>query len=78
MVEISFENVAPVAALLIVSVTIWGAAKKFTQLDVAVASTQKDIEQIKTDLKELKRDYRDLYEIVLRLQQKVEDKLNSH
>lgn len=77
MVEISFENVAPIAALLIVSVTIWGAARKFTALDVAVANSQKDIDQIKSDLRELKKDVRSLYEIVLKLQQRTEDKFEK-
>jgi hypothetical protein len=77
MVEISFENVAPIAALILISVSIWGAARKFTQLEVASANIQKDIEKNQEELKELKKDYRALYTIVLKLQQQIEDKFEK-
>lgn len=88
MVEISFENIAPIAALLIVSVTIWGAARKFTSLEITQSNNQKvnetsdalnakDVQRNMEDLKELKQQVRELYIMVLKLEQKMEDKLSN-
>ena len=88
MVEITFENMAPIAALLIVAVTIWGAARKFTSLEITQANNQKtnetsdalnakDVQKNMEDLKELKQQIRELYVKVLKLEQKMEDRVNG-
>jgi hypothetical protein len=88
MVEITFENMAPIAALLIVAVTIWGAARKFTSLEITQANNQKsnetsdalnakDVQRNIDDLKELKEQIKELYVKLLKLEQKVEDKLKE-
>jgi len=77
VVEVTFEYVAPIAALILISVSIWGAAKKFTSMDVTITRLTSDIEQLKSDLKEVKRDYRELYTAFVKLQQKMEDKFQK-
>jgi hypothetical protein len=89
VVEVSFEYVAPVAALLIIAVTVWGASRKFTDMDNMIranhATNQHDIaiiennmKRLEADVKALNRDVKQLSEEFIKLKQRVEDGLNSH
>jgi hypothetical protein len=86
VVELTFENLYPLAGLLVIGVTIWGMSKKFTGMDMTIQNNQKDnerddalnnnrIKQNEDDLASLRKDVKDIYIILLKLQQKVEDKL---
>lgn len=88
MVEITFENLYPIAGLLIISVTIWGMSKKFTQMDSTIADNQKDnqrdfainskdIQELQKDLDCLKKEVKEISDKLIRLTQKIEDKLGS-
>lgn len=77
MVDITLENLGPIVAMLGLVVTVWGASRKFTSLDLATANQAKDIENNTTHLEELKKNYKELFEKVIRLEQKLEDFLNK-
>lgn len=86
MVEVTFEYVAPIAALLLISVSIWGAAKKFTAMDMAIQNNRKDferddaigknnIERIQKEIVDLRKDIREISIMLIKLKQEVEDKV---
>jgi hypothetical protein len=88
VVEVTFEYVAPVAALILISVSIWGAAKKFTSMDTTIQNNQKDnerdfsinsndIKRLQSELADLKKDVREIYTMLLKLNQKVEDRFQK-
>lgn len=75
MVEVNFESLAPIAALAMIAVTIWGAARKFTTQDLTIQNSQKDIESLKEKITQLQKDFRELYKEFLEFRAKAEDKL---
>jgi hypothetical protein len=88
MAEISLENIYPLAGLIVIGVTIWGMAKKFTVMDMAIQNDQKDnqsvdalnardIKNLQEQINDLKRDVREIYKIILKLEQRVEDRFTS-
>jgi hypothetical protein len=88
VVELTFENLYPLAGLLVISVTIWGMAKKFTAMDITMSNNQKDaeknfglnaerIKKLQEELVEVKKDIREIYTIVLKLNQQVQDKFSK-
>src|SRR4030095_14932287 len=88
MAELTFDNLYPLAGLIVIGVTIWGMARKFTAMDMAIQNDQKDnesqdalsardIKNLQHEIDEIKRDLREIYKIILKLEQRVEDKFTS-
>ena len=88
MAEITLDNIYPLAGLIVIAVTIWGMARKFTAMDMAIQNDQKDneghdalnardIKNLQQQLDEVKRDLREIYKIILKLEQRVEDRFSA-
>jgi len=88
MAELTFDNLYPLAGLIVIGVTIWGMARKFTAMDMAIQNDQKDnqsvdalnardIRNLQEQINELKRDVREIYRVILKLEQRVEDRFTS-
>jgi hypothetical protein len=88
LAEITLENIYPLAGMIVIAVTIWGMARKFTAMDMAIQNDQKDnethdalnardIKNVQQQIDELKRDVREIYKIILKLEQRVEDRFTS-
>ena len=88
LAEITLDNIYPLAGLIVIAVTIWGMARKFTAMDMAIQNDQKDnesqdalnardVKNLQLQIDEIKRDLREIYRIILKLEQRVEDKFTS-
>ena len=88
MVEITYENVAPVLGLLLIGVTAYGAARKFTEMDKDIRNDQEkndhdiailenDLKRLQSQVDSLRHDVKDMHTVLIRLQQKIEDKFTK-
>ena len=88
MVEVSFENIVPVAGLLAIGIAAYGAARRFTTMEKDIANDQQkndhDIAILEDRMKRLqiqvdsiRHDVKEMHTILTKLNQRVEDKLNQ-
>jgi hypothetical protein len=87
VVDVTLENIYPFAGLIVIAVTIWGMARKFTSMDMAIQNDQqknetqdalnsRDIKNLQDQIAEIKRDLREIYRTLLKLEQRVDDRVN--
>ena len=85
MVEVTFENVAPVVGLIAIGIATWGAARRFTEVESNIKNNaekmEHDIKHLEDDLERLQKqvdairhDVKDLTTIVIKLEQKFTDR----
>ena len=86
MVEITFENIAPVVGLFAIGIATWGAARRFTEVETniknnaektehAIKHLEYDLERLQKQVDAVRHDIKDLTSITIKLQQKIEDKM---
>ena len=89
MVEITYENVAPILGLVLIAATVYGGARKFTEMQKDITNDQEknqhditiledSVKRLQTQIDSIRHDVKEMHTIVTRLEQKVQDRLNSN
>jgi hypothetical protein len=88
VVEVTYENVAPVVGLILIGVTAYGAARKFTEMDRDIRNDQEknqhdiniledSVKRIQLQIDGLRHHVNEMHTILTKLNQRVDDKLNQ-
>jgi hypothetical protein len=88
MVEVTYENVAPVVGLILIGVTAYGAARKFTEMDRDIRNDQEknvhdidiledSVKRVQAQIDSLRHEVKEMHTILTRLVQKMEDRFST-
>ena len=88
MVEITYENVAPVLGLLLIAATVYGGARKFTEMQRDITNDQEknqhdiniledSIKRLQAQVDSIRHDEKEMHTILTRLEQKIEDRFSK-
>jgi uncharacterized protein YlxW (UPF0749 family) len=89
MVEVTYENVAPVVGLILIGVTAYGAARKFTEMDKDIRNDQEksqhdisileeSVNRLQAQIDGLRHHVNEMHTILTRLKQQMDDRLTKN